>query len=35
MRFALKQDGDTITGELTRQRGERTQTAKLDLKRQK
>ena len=35
MRFALKQDGDAITGEMTRQRGERTQTAKMELKRQR
>lgn len=33
MRFALKLDGDRITGVVTREREGQTQTAKLDVKR--
>ena len=33
MKFALKQDQELITGEVTRERDGRTQRAKLNLKR--
>ncbi|HYI96781.1 MAG TPA: hypothetical protein VEX68_24785 [Bryobacteraceae bacterium] len=35
MKFALKQEGDSIKGSVTRDRDGRVQTAKLDLKREK
>lgn len=35
MKFTLKQEGDAIKGEITRERDGRTQVAKLDLKREK
>ena len=35
MKFVLKQDGDVITGEVTREREGQVQTAKLSLKRDK
>ena len=35
MKFILKQDGDEITGDLTRERDGEIQTAKLALKRAK
>jgi hypothetical protein len=33
MRFALKQDGDVISGDITRERGGETQKARLSVKR--
>ena len=33
MKVVLKQDGDQMAGELTRERGGQTQTAKLTVKR--
>ena len=33
MKFALKQQGDEISGEVTRERDGKTQTAKLAVKR--
>ena len=35
MKFTLKQEGDGIKGDITRERDGQTQRAKLDLKRQK
>jgi hypothetical protein len=35
MRFSLKQEGDEIKGEVTRERDGKTQTAKLAVKREK
>ena len=35
MTFALKQDGEDLTGEITRERDGEKQTAKLALKRTK
>jgi hypothetical protein len=35
MKFALKQDGDEITGDITRERDGQTQKAKLAVKRVK
>ena len=33
MKFALKQDGDAITGDIVRERDGKTQTAKISVKR--
>ena len=35
MKFTLKQEGDSIKGSVTRERDGQTQTAKLDVKREK
>ena len=35
MKFNLKLEGDQLQGDITRQRGDQTQTAKLNLKREK